>query len=314
MKLFALNASREYGQRLAARLGTPLAAHEEREFEDGEFKIRSLESVRGERVFVCQSLAADERQSVSDKLVRLWFFCGALRDAGAESVTVIAPYLAFGRKDRRSKPRDPIGTSYLARLFEAAGVDVLVTIDAHNVAAFENSFRGRKANVEMAPLFAEHFAPAAASAARTVVLAPDAGAVKRARAFADGLEQRTQRRIELAFMEKHRSGGEVTGELFAGGVANALVIVFDDMIASGTTVARAAAACAARGAAAVHAAATHALLAPGAAAALGNAALASLVVTDSVGDARRRCAALGSLTVEVLETAPLLAAALDGRE
>ena len=311
MKLFGMNAIRAYAERLAHGLGVPLAAHEERDFEDGEFKIRPLESVRGDRVFVCQSLAADETHSVSDKLCRLLFFCGALNDAGAAHVTAVAPYLAFGRKDRRTKARDPITTSYAARLFEAVGVEAVVTIDAHNVAAFENAFRGRKEHFEATSLFAEHFAPLAAHAPKVVVLSPDAGGVKRARAFAALLAERTKRGVDLAFMEKHRSGGEVTGDLFAGDVAGALVIVFDDMIVSGTTIARAAAACAERGADAVHAAATHALLAHGVAGVLGNAALSSLVVTDSVGDAARRCAGLGALKIEILETAPLLARAID---
>lgn len=316
MKLFALNASGEYGERLAGRLGIALGAHEEREFEDGEFKIRALEDVAGERVAVCQSLAADGRQSVSDKIVRLLFFCGALRDAGAASIAVVAPYFAFGRKDRRTQPRDPIGTSYIAQLLEAMHVDAIATLDPHNVAAFENAFRGTKIVIDTAPLFAEHFAPVAAAAARVVALAPDAGGVKRARAFADQLEKRAKRSVELAFIEKHRSGGRVTGELFAGDVAGAVVIVYDDMIASGTTLARAAAACGERGASAVHAAAAHALLAEGAARTLDAAGLASLVVTDSVADAERRCAALVSVGVDVLETAalvaPVLGAAISG--
>jgi ribose-phosphate pyrophosphokinase len=310
MKLFGLSSTQEYAERLAAALGLPLAAHEEREFEDGEFKIRPLESVRGERVFACQTLASDDRQSVSDKLCRLLFFCGALRDSGAAHVTAITPYLAFGRKDRRTKPRDPIATSDIARLFEAVGVESIVTIDAHNVSAFENAFRGHKEHLEAASLFADHFAPLAAGAPKVVVLSPDAGGVKRAHAFAALLAERTKRGVDLAFMEKQRSAGEVTGELFAGDVANALVIVFDDMISTGTTIARASSACAARGAQAVHAAATHAVLAHGAAAALGNARLSSLVVTDSVGDLARRCAGLGALEVKVLETAPLLAGVL----
>lgn len=313
MKLFALNASSELGERLAAHVGIALAAHEEREFEDGEFKIRPLEDVGGEHVAVCQSLAADSEQSVSDKILRLLFFCGALRDAGAACVGVIAPYFAFGRKDRRTQQRDPIGTSYVARLFEAAGVDAIATLDPHNVAAFENAFRGVKTVVDAAPLFADHFAPLAAAAPRVVALSPDAGGVKRARTFADLLKERTKRAVDLAFVEKHRSGGQVTGELFAGDVANALVIVYDDMVSSGTTLARAAAACIERGASAVHAAATHALLAPGEAlSALDASGLRSLVVTDSVADVRRRCATLVSVTTEVLETAPLFAPVLRG--
>jgi len=72
-------------------------------------------------------LHADAAQSASDKLCRLLFFCGALKDAGAARVTVAAPYLAYARKDRRTQERDPVTTRYVAQLFEAVGVDAIVT-------------------------------------------------------------------------------------------------------------------------------------------------------------------------------------------
>ena len=91
--LFALNASRRYGEQIAAHLGTALAPHEERDFEDGEHKARPLANVRGRHAFVIQSLYGDAQQSVNDKLCRLLFFIGALRDASAASVTAVVPYL-----------------------------------------------------------------------------------------------------------------------------------------------------------------------------------------------------------------------------
>jgi ribose-phosphate pyrophosphokinase len=187
MKLYGLNQTKEFAERLAAHLGVSLAPHEEREFEDGEFKIRALDGVGGEQVFVCQSLAGDPRASPGDKLIRLLVFCGALKDAGAAEVAAIVPYLAYARKDRRTKARDPVTTSYIARMFEAVGMDALVTIDVHTVASLENAFRGRKENLEATALFATHFAPRTAGAGRIVAVSPDAGGVGRARTFADAL-------------------------------------------------------------------------------------------------------------------------------
>jgi ribose-phosphate pyrophosphokinase len=310
MKLFGLNASRAYAQLLADHLGVGLAGHEERDFADGEFKIRPLDSVRGERVFVCQSLAPDAKHSVHDKLCRLLFFAGALKDAAASDVTAVVPYLAYSRKDRRTKPRDPVATRYVARLFEAVGIDAVATIDVHNPSAFDNAFACRKEHLEATALFAEHFAPIIGDAQKIVVLAPDVGGVKRARAFAAQLSTRSTRDVELAFMEKQRSGGRVSGELFAGDVRDAVVIVFDDLIASGTTIVRAAAAAFDRGADAVHAAATHGLLLDGAVSALDGASLASLVVTDTLVDVRRRCEGLRT-EVHVLKSAVLLGRALE---
>ena len=126
--LFALNATAELGSALAAALKHPLAPHEEREFEDGEHKTRPLEAVRGADVFVLQSLHGGPEQSANDKLCRLLFFIGALKDAGATRVTALAPYLCYARKDRRTKPNDPVITRYVASLFEAVGTDGVVTL------------------------------------------------------------------------------------------------------------------------------------------------------------------------------------------
>ena len=310
MKLFGLNASKEFAAGVADRLGVWPASHEERDFEDGEFKVRPLESVRGEQVFVCQSLVSSDGQSANDALARLLFLCGAVKDAGADQVIALVPYLAYARKDRRTKPRDPVTTRYVAQMFEAVGVDAIITVDVHNPAAFENSFRIGKENLEAAPLFADHFAPLAAVVERTVVLSPDAGGVKRARVFAAALESQAHKPVALAFMEKQRSEGRVSGELFAGDVDGAVVIVIDDLISGGTTLARSAAAALAHGARSVHAAATHGVLAAAAAETLGGAPLESLVLTDTVSDVRRRGAFLGS-KLRVLETAPLFAAAIE---
>jgi phosphoribosylpyrophosphate synthetase len=106
--LFALGATRTTGECVAARLGCTLAPHEERAFEAGEHKARPLLEVAGRDVFVVQSLHGDLAQSANDKLVRLLFFTGALKDAGAARVTAVTPYLAYNRKDRRTKPRDPV--------------------------------------------------------------------------------------------------------------------------------------------------------------------------------------------------------------
>ncbi len=308
MKLFSVEATREFSNRLGERIGTDLAAHEEREFEDGEFKIRPLESVSGQQVFVCQSLFSDALHSVNDKLCRLLFFIGALKDAGASGVTALVPYLCFARKDRRTKLRDPVTTRYVASMFEAVGLDGIITADVHNLAAYENAFRCQKLNLEAGPLFVEHFAGHLEGASRIVVLSPDAGGVKRAKAFVACCEKYNED-IDLAFMEKHRSEGRVSGEAFAGNVEGATVIVIDDLISGGTTMVRAARACMERGATAVHAAATHGLFGEGTAATLRDSELASVTVTDTVGTVRDHGIDLGSKLV-VLDSTPIFADAV----
>jgi ribose-phosphate pyrophosphokinase len=312
MLLFALNSSRAFGTAVARRVGIDLASHEERDFEDSEFKLRPLQSVRGQRVAVLQSLHADAALSASDKLCRLAFFIGALKDAGASEVTAVVPYLAFARKDRRTKPRDPITTRYVATMLEGVGLDEIIVMDVHNVAAFENAFRCRKENLPAAGVIAAHFDGTIGADERIVVLSPDAGGVKRVRAFAEALAGLSSRRVEHAFMEKQRSEGAVTGTAFAGDVGDATVIVLDDLVSTGTTLARAAAASLERGARAVHAAVTHGVLAPGAEHTLGTTALESIVVTNTIAAVADRCPGLAA-KLTVLDVTAIFATALRER-
>jgi ribose-phosphate pyrophosphokinase len=279
--LFALEATRELGAKVAAALGVPLAPHEERAFEDGEHKCRPLVNVRGRDVFVLHSLYGDGRESANDKLCRLLFFIGALKDAAAARVTALVPYLCYARKDRKSKPRDPVTTRYIAALFEAVGTDRMVTLDVHNVAAYQNAFRCGTDHLEARRLFVDFLAPRLRDAAVAVV-SPDVGGVKRANALRETLGRALGREVPFAFMEKARSAGVVSGEALVGDVAGRVAILVDDLIGTGTTLARAAGACRARGAVRVIAAATHGLFTGDANTRLAEPALDELVVTDSV--------------------------------
>ena len=188
--LFAPLASRSFGERMAAALGIGLAPLEEREYEGGEHKIRPLVAVRGRNVYVVQSLSGDAVASANDRLCRLLFLIAALRDAGAARVTACVPYLAYARKDRRTKERDPVNSRYVAQLFEAMGVSHVIALDVHNLAAFENAFRCSVDHLETAPLAAALVARQANGRAITVV-SPDFGGAKRAQRLQDLIAVRT---------------------------------------------------------------------------------------------------------------------------
>jgi len=306
--LFALDASRGYGEAVSATLGLPLAAHEERDFEDGEHKARPLVNVRGRDVFVIHSLYGDARASANDKLLRLLFFVGALKDAAAARVTAVVPYLAYARKDRKTKPRDPVTTRYVAAMFEAVGADCVVTMDVHNLAAFQNAFRCRTEHLEAAKLFVAHFVPSL-STAEAVVVSPDAGGVKRAERLRTLLAVALGRPVGAAFAEKYRSGGVVSGEALVGDVAGKVAIIVDDLISAGNTIARAAQACRNHDAVRVWAAATHGIFAVAANDILAQAPLDNLVVTDTIASGRITDPGLRS-RLSTLGTAALFAAAI----
>jgi ribose-phosphate pyrophosphokinase len=279
--LFALANSRALAHRVARRLGMTIAPHEERDFDDGEHKIRSLVSVRNRDVYILADLAASPGQSVNDKLCKLLFFVGAVKQSAARSATVVAPYLCYARKERQTKPRDPVATRYLAQVLEAVGVDRVITVTAHNLAAFQNAFRCQAEHLDIDALFARAFA-ARLGGRQVAVVSPDIGGEKRAELFREKLEQVLDRPVTKAIFDKMRSMGKVTGDIFAGDVSERTAIIIDDMISTGGTMVRAAQACRRHGAREVIVAATHGLFTGGAAVLFGESSIDEIWVTDSV--------------------------------
>jgi ribose-phosphate pyrophosphokinase len=280
LQVFALHATAELGQAVALALGRDLAQHEERQFEDGEHKTRPLNTVSGRDVYVVQSLHGGPSESANDKLCRLLFFIGTLKDAGAARVTAVVPYLCYARKDRRTKPNDPVITRYVASLFEAVGTDAIVTLDVHNPAAFENAFQCRTVALTAAPLFVDY--AKSLNEENLAVVSPDPGGVKRAELFREALEAALHRPVGKGFADKHRSSGVVSGDLFTGDVAGSTVLIIDDLISTGRTLLRAAKAARQAGAKRVIALITHGLFTAGASNVVADPAIERFVVTDTV--------------------------------
>ncbi len=305
--LFALDGSQDYAGKVARRLGCALAAHEEREFEDGEHKSRPLQPVNGRQVVVFHGLHGDGRHSGNDKLCRLLFFCGALKDAGARRIHVVTPYLCYARKERRTKYQDPIISRYVAALFEVCGVDRLLALEVHNQAAFDNAFRIPTQHLACAELFAAHFA-GLDDGRELVAVSPDAGGAKRAEQFRLALERRIGRPVTSAFMEKYRSNDVVSGALLVGQVQDRSAIIVDDLISTGGTLLRAGQACHAAGASRIFAAAVHGLF-TGGSELLDSPLFERIVIGDSVPPFRLP-AALVAQRIDILDTSLPVAALL----
>jgi len=281
LRLFALAGSKQLGETVASALGVPLSAHEEREFEDGEHKARPLDAVSGADVYVLHSLHGGPQHSANDKLCRLLFFIGALKDAGAARVTAVTPYLCYARKDRRTKPNDPVSTRYLASMVESVGTDRVVALEVHNPAAFENAFRCRTVALTATPLFVDYVRNTL-TGDDLAVISPDAGGMKRAELLRETLEQALGRPVRKGLAEKHRSAGVVSGELFAGDVAGATALVVDDLISTGGTLLRTARAARGAGARRVICLVTHGLFISGSKEVLADPAIDQVVITDAV--------------------------------
>lgn len=311
MLIFSLDrAHRGLAQAIAQDLDTELSPHEDRPFEDGECKLRPLVDPRGADVYVLMGLHGGPDATPHDKLCRLLFFVATLRDHGAARVTAVLPYLAFARKDRQTKPFDPLTSRYLAQLVEAVGTHQVITLEAHNLAAMQNAFRCPTHHVPVHAVFDEAALPLQ-SAERLVVASPDPGGVKRAQLWREDLAQRMGRPVGFAMLDKRRSEGLTSGaQALAGDVGGATVLLVDDLIATGGTLRHAAVALRVAGAQRVLACAAHGLFVEGADQQLADAAIDQVLVTDSVPDFR--VPAQGALRdkLRVVSCVPLLAAAM----
>lgn len=310
MQLFSLDGDADLGLALAGALGVPLSPLEDRAFDDGEHKLRPMVDPRGADAYVLHSLHGGPEHSPHDKLCRLLMFIATLRDHGAARVSAVLPYLAYARKDRQTKPFDPLNLRYVAQLFDAVGTAQLIALEVHNVAAFQNAFRCPTLHLEAHRAFDAQVAlwvgphPVA-------VASPDPGGVKRAQLWREALEARLARPVGFAMVDKRRSAGVVSSfSLVAGEVQGAVVLLLDDLVASGETMRRAALALREAGAIKVIACAAHGLFTGAAAQVLADASIDEVVVTDSVPSFRLPSAAVLRGKLRVASAAPLFAQAI----
>ncbi len=310
MQLYALDTDTTLAQALASRLGVAISAHESRSFEDGEMKLRPLTCPRGAEAYVLHSLFGDNQHSPHDKLCQFLMFMATLRDHGAARVTAVVPYLAYARKDRQTKPFDPLNLRYVAQLFEAVGTEQVIVLEAHNLAAFQNAFRCPTVHLSAHVAFDAMVEPWL-NQGPLVVASPDPGGVKRAQLWRESLQTRVRPTVGFAMVDKRRSAGVVSSDhLVAGDVAGATVLLLDDLIASGETLRRAAVTVRQAGAKAVVACAAHGLFTGTAAQVLADAAIDRLLVTDSVPTFRLPLDSAVRHKLTVTSVAPMLADAI----
>lgn len=237
LKIFGLSSSKKFAKEVADYLDVELSEHVESNFQDKESYCRSIVNVRGCDVYVIQSLYTNNDETINDKFAKLLFFIGSLRDASASKVTVVIPYLGYSRQDRKTESRAPVTTKYLAMLFESLGINRLLTMDVHNLSAFQNSFRIPTDHLEAKNLLADYAVKQIAVNEYTnlVTLSPDSGAAGRTKRFRTSLSKKVGQEVGMAYLDKTRVGDEVKVSAVIGEVKNKNVIVVDDLISSGST-------------------------------------------------------------------------------
>ena len=309
MLLYSLDPECALAAALSAELGQPIAKHEERRFEDGECKLRPLSDPRGEDAYVLLGLQGGPVDSPHDKLARLLMFIATLREHGASRVTALIPYLAYARKDQRTKPFDPVGLRYVAQMFECVGTDQVIALEVHNVAAFQNAFRCTTVHLDAHAAFDAILSGLVEGP--LAVASPDPGGVKRALLWRESLQARLAGPVGFAMIDKRRSAGVVTSaNLLAGDVTGATVLLIDDLVASGETMHRAAAALRDGGARRVVAFAAHGLFTGRADERFGSPLFDGVVVTDSVPPWRLHADSGARARLHVASAAPLFANAV----
>lgn len=311
LRIFGLSGSRDFAARIAEQIGpdVELSGHEEEFFDDDEAYLRSGVNVRGRDVFVIQSLFSCRRERVADKFMKLLIFIGSLRDASAERITVVAPYMAYARQDRKTRPREGIVTKYTAQWLESVGADRFLTIDIHNLSALQNGFRRCiPDNLEARNLLARYIADNTPRELhdKMTVMSPDIGGMVRTRLFRNALSKLLGVDLPMAILDKTHVGRVIQGHVVVGDVKDRKVVIVDDMIASGKTMSESKKAVEANGGEVWAACATHGLFVGRASDNL--AAFDRIVVTDTVQPFRLEGKAKDNLTV--ISTTRLFAQAI----
>jgi len=296
MKLFTGRANPELAGKISDYLGTPLGAVNIEPFPDGEIFVKIEEDVRGRDVFIIQPTC----QPVSESLVELLVFIDCARRASAERITAVMPYFGYARQDRKDEGRVPISAKLAANVITTAGADRVLVMDLH-AAQIQGFFDIPVDNLLAEPVLSGHLSQLGLE--NLVLVSPDVGNTKRARAYADRLGG------DLAIITKQRvSGKEVEVDRIIGEVRGKTVLMMDDMITTAGTVCSAARLCMDKGAEKVYVGATHAVLAGPAVERLKDAPIVEVVVTDTIPVSRQKRDAIGKL--EVLSVAALMGEAI----
>jgi len=270
LKLIAGNAHPALAKALADELQVPLLTAEVSSFADGETRVQVTQDVRDAAVFIVQPTSPP----VNDRLMVLALLVDAIRAAGAARIVGIVPYFGYARQEQRSRPGDPRSAQVAGRLLGSVGLDHLVTLDLH-APALESALPMPVSLLSAADVFLPLVN--GWGIPNLVIVAPDAGGLKRAQHYAIRLSAR----LAVIAKERPRPDAAVAVQVL-GEVKGRPCLIVDDLASTGRTLASAAEALRAAGATEVHAIFTHAVMAPEALDRLLAAEFGKLLTTDSI--------------------------------
>jgi ribose-phosphate pyrophosphokinase len=247
LKIFSGESNLPLARRIADNLFTKLGEIYHHHFPSGETYCQFKENIRGGDVFIVQGIT----NPANENLMQLLVMADAARRASAERITAVVPYFGYSRQDRKDKSRVPITAKLVLDLFEASGIDRVVTMDLHSpqVGGFTNLPFD---HLTFEPVLVEYIKSLNLNTSEMIVMAPDVGAVKRAEKYASYLK------CDFGFISKKRIGDDkVELQSISGDVSGKTVFIIDDLTESCGTLIQAADACKKNGATKVVCAVTH---------------------------------------------------------
>jgi len=270
LAIFTGTANPALAKAICAELNVQLSDCLVGRFSEGEIRIKINENIRGKDVFVVQPTCPPP----NDTLMELLMLLDAMRRASARRITAVVPYYGYARQDRKDQPRVPITAKLVANLITTAGADRVLTMDLHAgqiqgffdipldhlyaLNVFESYIRQKK----LKPL---------------VVVSPDVGGIKMARAYAKRLN------AGLAIVDKRRATPDATEVMhILGEVQGKVCLLVDDLIATGSSIMEAARALKQHGARGIYAAITHPVLSGRAVEMLTSSPIQEMLVTDTI--------------------------------
>jgi len=294
IKIFSGNSNPELATKIAHQAGCPLAKCSVGHFSNGETSVTIGESTRDYDVFIIQSTAGP---NPNDNLMELLIMIDAVKRASARRITAVIPSFGYSRQDKKDKSRAPITGKLVANLIETAGADRVITIDLH-ASQIQGFFDIPVDNLYAEGLLVKYIREnIRGDPSEMVVVSPDAGGVKRAKAVADRLQ------ADLAIIHKERKkANEVENMTLVGDVSGKIALLVDDMADTCGTMKLAAETLVKNGSKEIYALCTHGILSGSALEKIESSPLKQLVVTNSLfmNDKIKKCTKIKTMDISVM--------------
>ncbi len=294
--IFSGSSNVKLAEKIVQHLDKELGKCSRGVFSDGEIRFQSLENVRGADVFAVQSMTEDTNFHIMELLL----MADAFKRASANRITAVVPYYAYGRQDRKDRPRVPISAKLIGDLLQTAGFSRVLTIDLH-ANQIQGFFNIPVDNLMALPIFINHFEKK--NLESLVIVSPDAGGVERARLFA----QRLHAGLAIAYKQRPEPGVAKVMYII-GDVKDKDVIIVDDIIDTAGTMMETVKTLREKGARKIFAVCTHGVLSGQAIERIEEAPLEKLYISDTIPlkGCKQECQ-----KIEVLSVSELFAEAID---